>query len=533
MKKREIFFLLAAIALIIFQYFFYLCELYYDRDLASYAYHTLDILKGRGWYYTPGYNKPPGINLIILAGFSLFGKSFKSIYLAALFFNLLSVFFIYLLAKRVISKETKFYFLLPIFFALFFTSEALRTYSANTEVFSMPFEIGGILFLGLNQYLISGLLFGAGFLTRQTEVFTFFAGALFIIIAKALEKKPFKELIEDFSTFVAAFILPLILISVYFLYLGVFDKFLKYTFIFNLRHLNSYILDIRPKDSILTYLGLWKGLNFEIILFGLLSLCGLFYALSRRTKARIMISVWFVIICFWLLISAVYLHHFIQMIAPLSCIGLLGASDIFEGVKKLFRRRVYLRNIFTIILIVALFIPYIRLITPFVTKKRQPFFELGVKDRFSAAQYIKEHTNPQDKIFIWDIFDQGAIFLWSGRDNITRVSGKYAFLPAKLRAYWTACPDYRFNQRKVLLDLHHNQPKYIIVVSDYEQVIYLKYRERFAKGGIPSFLEQERAKKEAFESEKNAFPEFFRILDKEYQLEKTINVCMVYRLKYK
>jgi hypothetical protein len=61
---------------------------------------------------------------------------------------------------------------------------------------------------------------------------------------------------------------------------------------------------------------LWVNLNFEIAFFGLLSLFGLFYAITRRIKAGLLSGIWFITVGLGFLISAIYAHHFIQIIAP-------------------------------------------------------------------------------------------------------------------------------------------------------------------------------------------------------------------------
>lgn len=519
MKKIEIIFLITSLVCIAFLHSYYFTELYYDRDLAFYAYNSLNILEGHDWYSNWGDPKPPGINLIILAAFSLIGKSFKSIYWAALFFNLLSVFSLYLFAKLILSKEVRFYFFLPFFFILFFGSEVLKTYSANTEVFLATFEIAGMLFLGLNQYLISGLLLGLGFLIRQTGLFTFIAGVIFLIALKMSDKTSFRLLIKNLAIFFAAFTLPLILISAYFLYKGIFNKFLNITFISNLRYSAEYLINIRQRDLFFTKKLLWNGLSFEIILFSLFSLFGLFYAfIIRRTKISLFIGIWFLVICAGLLITGIYPHHFVQIIAPLSCISLLGVSAMFEEIKVLFKNKVYLRIISIGILIVVLFIPYVRLGRPFITKERPVWYAHGAEDRFHTASYIKEHTAPEDRIFVWDNFDSGAIYLWSERRNATIFSSKATVLPSELIEYWVRLKkDFRIYQKKLLVELHQKLPKYIILVSDYRVVI--------DKTGAVM------AEAKDFNIERNVFSEFFQVLDKEYLLEKNIGACSIYRIK--
>jgi len=528
MKKRELFFLLIGAAFIIMQHLYYFSEVYYDRDLCFYTYNTLDVLKGHGWYYSPWHTKLAGINFIILAAFKLFGQSFKSIYLAALFFNLLSVFFIYYLAKLLLSKETKLYFLLPFFFSMIFTAEPVMSYTANTEIFLAAFEIAGILFLGLGRYFVSGLLLGSGFLIRQTAFLTFFSGALFLIVISLSGKKTFREFIKELLIFSLGFTLPLALISVYFLYKGVFDKVVNYAFIYNLRNFGDYLTDIRKKDLPLSWI---HKFDLEIILLSILSLTGLIFTMIRKTKMRILISLWFSVVCLWLLKVGIQPHHFISLIAPLACISLFGISDILEKAETLIRRKSYLGKTYISVVITILLITAIFLFIPFISGTRQRYPPQFRQDRFYAAAYIKEHSKPQDKIFVWDNFSLGAIFLWSGRDSVTRFHEKYAFLPLELGEYmvpYVEGDSWRFNQKEFLLDLDKNKPKYIVLVQDYAKVI--RWRN-FAKKHAVSWEDRKALIRHPSEVEKEAFPEFFVLLDKGYKLEKEIGICQIYRVR--
>lgn len=529
MKKLEILFLLSAALVIIFLHIFYFREICYDRDLSFYTYNTLDVLKDHGWYYSPWHTKLPGINFIILAAFKLFGQSFKSIYLAALFFNLTALFLIYLIAKKLLSKETKIYFILPVIFINLFAAEIFLTYTANTEVFLAAFEIAGILFLGLNRYFIAGLLFGSGFLIRQTAFLPFISGALFLIIINLSGKKSFKELIKKLLIMGLGFILPLILIAIYFLAKGVFDKLVNYAFIYNLRNFGEYIIDIRQRDLKSPRMLFWVSkYNFEIILLSFLSLWGLFYTIIRRTKISILVSCWFIISFLWLLVAGIYPHHFIELIAPLACISLLGISDIFEKIKRLTIGKPYLHNIFIVVIISVLIIPCIRLIIPFITNERRGYPLQFREDRFYAARYIKEHSFPQDKLFVWDNFSLGAIFLWSQRDSIIEFHEKYAFLPVELREYMVPyVEDYPLNQKKLLFALQKEKPKYIVLVNDYNKVI--RWR-KLAKRYAASREAWEVLSKHPLDAEKEAFPDFFSLLNKDYRFEKEIGICRIYRL---
>jgi 4-amino-4-deoxy-L-arabinose transferase-like glycosyltransferase len=522
--KRDIVFLLTAYFFVLVAFFLYWREFCYDPDIAGYVYNTLDVIRGKGWYYSSWHTKPPGINFIILAAFKFFGESFKSIYLAALFFNLTSVSLTYLLARVILSKETRFYFLVPLFFSLLFVSEPFKACAANSEIFLIPFEIVAILLLSKNKNFLCGLAIGTGFLIRQSALFTLLAALAFISFTCLSQRR---QLIKNLFFLILAFILPTVLVSVYFLSQGVLDRFLNHSFVYNLKHLWEYVGEIRQKDLYFVKKSFGERFIFEIVLFGVLALLGALSGLIIRSKGKIIVFFWFVVVAVCLFKIGIFPHHFIQLIAPLAAVIVLGITWIFEGIRRFFQKRGVLRNTLFVSLAVVLFIPYARMASFYLDKsKPQQLHKSG--DRFLAAQYVKEHTMPQDKIFVWDNIKSGAIVLWSARENVGPYRDKYAFLPNELREYWTPFynDDYRISQEKLLAELYFQKPQYIILVFDYFKII--RWRG-LTNGDTASREEKESAARRAFMDEKDAFPAFFALLDKEYWLEKAFGKCLVWK----
>lgn len=529
-KRLGLFLLAFSAALLVFWQYPYFKEFCYDHDLSGYVYSALDVLAGNTWYQASCLPRPPGIHFIIIAAFNLFGQSFKSIYLAALFFDILSVVLIYLLSRLVLSKVIRLHYLLPLFFTLFFIADPFRAYTANTEVFALVFEITGILLLGLGQYLLGGLLFGLGFMIRQMTIANLFAGLFFIIYAGRTEKKIVKNIVKDIIFFTGAFLLPLILVSLYFLSQGVFDKFINYAFLYNLQNADNYLVDIRALELAHTNHEFWRNLKFEIILFSLFAFWGLLRALLLRNKIMVLISSWFIYVCLGLFFTGVYQHHFIQLIAPMACLGFLGLSDILNIAQALALKRKNLLRGLTSVLYGLLIFAGIHLSWIFLYERRIfcKYFEAR-NDRFQAAIYVKERTTPEDKIFVWDELNTGSIILWSGRANLGRFHEKYAYLPPPLRAYWNPyVGDYLLNQKEFIADFKLNMPKYVIFVWEHHWTIgfneLIKDRDLSGLGW--------NSPRQIVELEKEAFSEFFEILSRDYVLEKKIDSCRIYRRRY-
>lgn len=153
MRRLEILFLILAIVLTVFLHAHYMSGLYYDQDVAFYANSSLELARGKSLYsgFRSWGNKPPGINYIFLLAFSLFGPSFISIQIFSLIAKILTVVLFYLLAKTLLAKVIKFHYLLPLFYAVFSSSEAIQANASNLETFLIPFEIAGVLFFGVSR----------------------------------------------------------------------------------------------------------------------------------------------------------------------------------------------------------------------------------------------------------------------------------------------------------------------------------------------------------------------------------------------
>jgi 4-amino-4-deoxy-L-arabinose transferase-like glycosyltransferase len=537
-NRIEAFFLILALAVSIFLNACYISGLYYDHDISKEASDTLDLLSGKGWrYFYNNNNFPPGINLIHLLAFSIFGKSFISIQIFSLLANLLSVILIYFIAKYLFAKEIKLYFLLPLFYALFSVSEGIQGHTSNLETFLAPFEIAGILCLGLAAknkksilYFLSGAILGLGFLIKQTILATFIAGLAFMLATKIVYKS---ISLKKFYLYTLTFLAPFILISVYYFFsgLGIFSSFIENAFIKNF----DYVKNIPVLKDIYMLGGInqiWRLLKIEIIVFGLLSLVGIIYLLKhKKTHVTLLILLWIIIpTAIFLIFGLHFRHHFIEILAPSLVLSIAGASKVYETCISRLSRKKFLVGLFMTLGVFILAVPFFHLIGPLIVKNKlvntffltQRYLNSADKDkyaellfnespeaakRFLVSQYIKERTNKEDKIFVWDGFGAGSIYLWAERDNATEFKGKYPLLPKELRmpvvAVFKDNVEYKLNQKILLQNIVDGEVNRIAVMPD---VLPL---------------------------EKDVFPQFFGLLETKYYLEKEIMGCEIYRLKDK
>lgn len=540
MKNIDKVFLICALILAIFINSHYITGLFYDHDVAFRAYKTFKVATGAELFHLLRQdNKPPGINFIFLLAFSLFGRNFIGIQVFSLIFNLLSVILLYLLGKYLFSKITRFYSLLPLFFALFCSNESLQGQASQNATFAAPFVISGILFLGLAVkkkrsvfYAISGLLFGFGLAITQYAAAVFIAALVFSFILKT----PLRKIILLSFSFIA----PLLLVSVFLLFLGAFDDFFRFVVMGSYRYLIN-IPRLKGIYQFWTLQYIWSGLKAEIIIFGLFAVVGIAGALGRnRPMEKRLVAVWFI---FSLVITASaglhFAHHFILLLPSFLALSIMGFSDAWHaGVNSLKNNRI-LKKIFIVVMSFTLAYPFWDILAPFsknhslkdaflLTERyeraedKSKYVVLllrespGAGKRFLVSQYLKEHISSGEKVFIWDDTAGGAICLWLNRPNSCFWYNQPAFLPEN---FWnpffiTEKPgfDYEANQKRMIGQLKKEAPKYIITV---DPVLALP-----GAYALPDLARQER----------EAFKDFFDILKRDYTVEKEIMDCRVYRL---
>ena len=549
-KRIEILFLILSIVLTIFLHAHYMSGLYYDQDVAFYAGRSFDIsrdktlLNFRNWG-----NKPPGIQYIFLLAFYLFGPSFISIQIFALISKVLSVILLYLLAKRLLSKEIKFYFLLPFFFALFSSSEAIQAHTSNLEIFLVPFEIAGILFLGLAAqnkkgifYFLSGLVLGLGFLIKQSALATCLAGLVFIFAVTAVHREGFYVFVKRAFLFTLVFVTPLVFVSAYYLHLGLdaLKSFFRNVFLLNVEYIKN-VSQLRNVYLPWSWQQMEKGLKPEIIIYGMFALAGLVSSLKRyRLPERLLVFLWFVITTSVISISGFHLrHHFIEIMAPFLTLSVVGLSDAYRGSVSLLPQKRSFYKIFLAVGIVLFAYPCFHIIAPLIKGRKlensffltQRYLKSPDKERYSGlllkesydaarrfliSQYVKEHTEKKDKIFVWDGLAAGSLYLWTGRFS-ARSETKFNFLPDNLRGPFKIYfvrdrSDYRVWQSRLMKVLAYYRPVYIIVVKSMLPMPSATYPYN-----------------QVLVEEKKAFPSFFDFINDNYRLEKEINGCFAYR----
>lgn len=212
-------------------------------------------------------NKPPFLYLL----YSVLNSDQFLIRLSSLAFGILSIFFFFLLSKKIFPSVS---FFTTLLFSLLFGLPLLEGNIANAENFMiLPIITAAFLIYSLIDkhkpkathlliLLIAGLLLSVAFLTKVVAIFDFAAFFLFLSFINF----PFSKMTrQKLILFTSGFLFPILLTAVFFLAKGTFGDFLEATLFSNIGYVSYANRLINPFDLLLGKI--LALLAFSIFLF--------------------------------------------------------------------------------------------------------------------------------------------------------------------------------------------------------------------------------------------------------------------------
>lgn len=285
-----------------------------DHDESTYLIIANELNKGAELYKDITDTKPAGI-FILLSFFQLiFGKSIVAVRLFGAIILSASAFFFYRI-YRLFSVEKSYALLGSLLFIIVFSLYRFGL-AFNTEIVFTFFTISAIYYLLLsnikqnNTYLfVAGLVAGLGFIIKYLVVADFFALTLFLIIFSR-KKWDILLLLRHLFLLTIGFILPFVLINLYFFWIGNYDVFFNVTFEIPsnyIRH-HSLIEDLKfVADFHIKYL--------PILFLFYLAL----FSQSIKKEIKIFTVLWFVAVWLVIIIPGKNFEHYYLQLVPEVC----------------------------------------------------------------------------------------------------------------------------------------------------------------------------------------------------------------------
>ncbi|HTY63459.1 MAG TPA: glycosyltransferase family 39 protein [Acidobacteriota bacterium] len=405
-------------------YFFHTMQ---DIDEGSHAAVATALLNGGTLYLNAVDNKPPGVFYIYYATFLVFGKyNMTAIHMVTFLWTLATALILSILARKMGGTGAALFTLL--FYLTFTAALYAKMIAANTEIFMvLPYSMAVLLFWhacsGQNRYFyfLAGFVSGLAPLFKQVGGIAVTAVFLYLLVAIPLlrGRKRILPGIAAFANFAIGFALPLALVFLLFYKY----RMLKAWYFWDVTYPSRYISLGSVTLNFPSQLAIEFGLFFlsTLVLWILASfwIKTLFTDLRRRDVSPGSGFPLFLIL--WLAVSMaatmlgkrMYGHYFIQILPPLTLIAGLYAAGFFAEQRASHRKgwRVAILALTIVPGLVFTGLGYSYEATTDTWGEIRPDFRV-------ASEYIKTHTLPQDRIFVWGYFT--PIYVYSQRAPSTR-----------------------------------------------------------------------------------------------------------------
>jgi len=413
------------------------------------------IRKGALLYRDTWDNKPPLLYLVyaIFNGNQFFVRS------ASLVVGILSTIIFYLLSKKLFENSRLIPFLTTSFFSVMLGLPLIEGNIANAENFMMlPILISALLIFSYSlspnrSFLIfSGLLLSLAFLFKIVAVFDMASFSLFVFFVLYKDIKRMALTLKSILPLLFWFSLPIIAVSIFFLFRNAFFYFYQATFTQMVGYVgygNQFLIP--------------QGLLYAKLI--LLSFLAVFLFRSRKKieKNYIFILLWLAFSLFNALFAQRPYTHYLLVLLP--------SFSLFLG--TVFDNKFKKINIFIFIIILFIVIKNFNLYTKtryyyqnflaFAVNKKDvssyyAFFDRNTPTDYQIAQFINMKANPKDSIFIW-----------GNNAQVYKLTNKLP--PGRFTVLYHMTSNSK-TLEETRRDLNKAKPAYIIVTNTINQLPY-------------------------------------------------------------
>lgn len=348
--------------------------------------------------------------------------------------SLISIGLFYALAQK-LFKNTLAKKLAVIAFMLLTVLPRFEGNVVNGELILMPFVLAGVLLWWKvnekktptwQQLFWSGMFFGLAILTKVPAGVDFLAILIYLGLFNFEESKRnrVKNKLMMIVMLILGCITPIGLSLVYFLLKGTGKEYIQYGLLYNLWYIGAWGSPFSHPVAI--FLASLKGRL--VLLLGFV--IGCWIGRKRLTKGLIFSLLWFGLALFGALLSLrPYPHYLLQLMPPTAL--LLGYM-----IQSKYKQKILIGCIFVLALGVVStlnFYPYptrayYKLFIDYMSGKinedeYRVAFDSNVPGSYIVAQYIREHTDTDERIFIWG--DEPVVYALAQRSPATKYTSAF------------------------------------------------------------------------------------------------------------
>jgi len=429
-------------------------------DEGVYQVLGIGIKAGRLLYRDIFDNKPPFLYLL----YSMVSSDQFMIRSISLIFGLLSVWVFFYLSKK-LFENTKASYISTSIFAVLFGLPLIEGNIANAENFMLLFNIlAGYLVLksldikSINHkskiLILAGVLLSFSFLFKIVAVFdfaAFFAFLFFVNYSKKLidifkVRNLIKE-IQNLSPLIIGFLIPTVLIVLFFVFNHALSSFLTATLFSNVGYVGYGNKLIIPQGFLILKLTLLAGFSLFV-----------FYKRRSFGNSFTFVALWLAFSIFNAYFSQRPYTHYVLVLLPAFClmIGLFILNKNFSklsGVLAIGTSIAVLLS-FSFYIKTALYYPNFVsfLINTQSVNSYRKFFDKSTPINYEIANYIDLYAAPKDNIFLWG--NNPQVYYLTNK----LPPGKYT-----VAYHITSYKDGISNTKK---GLDINQPRFIVIMPN-------------------------------------------------------------------
>jgi hypothetical protein len=465
-----------------------LLEFPLERDEGEYAYMGQLILQGVPPYLGAYNMKFPGTYALYAFIMSVFGQNIQGIHLGFLIVNCITVLFVFLLARKVVSGGAA--LAASAAYALLSLSPSVLGFAAHATHFVVLSALGGVLLLLFAlrtkkgyAYFLSGVLFGLALLMKQPGLFFFLFAFSYIVYAhfSSSSGDSTKKLFAHLGMFSIGGAAPLFLTGVYLYLAGAFERFWFWTV--------AYASKYGTQIPVSAAFGVFKtnaskaadGFAFLWIMAILGFIVTFFYKGMKGKKVFVALFAFF---SFLTVCPGFYFrsHYFVTLLPALSV--LIGICIDWIDVKSasLFRTR------YAGFVGIAIFLfgagagmasqrDYLFEKDP-VKLSRTVYGANPFPEAIEIARFIKSQSLPTDRVAVFG--SEPEIFFYAGRHSATGYIYVYSLMERHEYALQM--------QQEMIREVMSSGPKFIVVVKVATSWLMRPDSEKYMLGWLDEYI---------------------------------------------
>lgn len=375
-----------------------------DWDESIYFTIAQDITNGGVPYQTSWDTKGPFLFFVFVPVILLFDESIAALRVFTTAYLLLSMFFLYLLARKFFQGFTT--LIPPLIYGLFFITPGLGGYASNGELFMLlPVILALLCYVdyekkkGLLFLFASGLFSAAAFFTKGTAIFSVLVIPLFIVYRNIVHGTPdLKSFFKEAACYSFGVFSIVLALTLYFMIHGAVHDFYYTYFIVNGLYAGAVPLTDALVDLMYFLYGMvvWSR-DFTTLLTAASIIIILIQLIRNKLGEGERRALFFILAIAFLSLVGVfwgrrmYPHYYLQM-------GLSYSLLIALGISKLELDRRYIQAVIVIITAVFLIEYPITQTIQHIKNEDKEWFEADTS--YAVADYITNNTTEHDTMLM-------------------------------------------------------------------------------------------------------------------------------------